>query len=547
MFFLHSLRVRLLLTMSAVVLVAMSAVALLTSRNTENQFQVYLQNDMEQDQLIVSELLNTYDGNPKPEKLQELVDRLSSTSSERIVVADRTGTILADSEHTMVGQKLPIPVPPSTLATGAGAGGTYGVVSAGEPATFTLSLPPTNTAALVTTIYSGTDAPPAMWTAPITNTLNVQWAPVFVPLAGVAISGTTMMGEPVAGANALIGPGPGPSMSFQSSPTGDLIVARLPGVNGTPSQIGFVNSVNRQLLFAALAAGLVALLLTWLLSRRIVGPIEALTAAAGRMERGDLGSRVDVKSRDEIGKLAHAFNSMSTSMAEQEQLRRNMVTDIAHELRTPLSNIRGYLEAVRDGVVDANPALIGSLHEESLILSRLVEDLQELQLAEAGRLRIERQPTNIAEIAASVSRGLHPAALGKQVSVLLDIPSDLPAVEADPARITQVMRNLVENAITHTPQGGKVTIEARTTQDQIEVKVRDTGTGISPDHLRHIFDRFYRADGSRARSTGGAGLGLAIVKQLIELHGGRVWAESTLGQGAAFYFTLPVADNVLKA
>lgn len=543
MIILHSLRVRLLLTMSLVVLVAMGAVAFFTSRSTRDQFQMYVRTDMERDQRVVSELLSQYKGDSSPESLQALVENLAGTSSERIVVADGEGKILADSAHTLIGETLQLPVPMRTNFTGgvsaAGGNAEYHVVS--DQGGISVSGPVT--APFTATIISGTAGDGGkFFTMPVTGSVGYSWAPIFIPLATVPLSGTSLMRDAMTSAS-VVGSA-GVITNVTSFPGADLIVARLPDANGTPTEVGFVNSVNQQLLLAALAAGAVALLLTWLLSRRIVGPIEALTAAAGRMERGDLGSRVEVKSRDEIGKLAHAFNSMSSSIAQQEQLRRNMVTDIAHELRTPLSNIQGYLEAVRDGVVEADPALIGSLHEESLILSRLVEDLQELQLAEAGQLKIERGPARISEIVGRVRRSLNQTAEAKEITIGTDIPGDLPAVQVDSARIGQVLRNLLENAITHTPAGGEVRITASAANGEIEVKVADTGVGIAPDHLPHIFDRFYRADASRARSTGGAGLGLAIVRQLVELHGGRVWAESTPGEGATFFFTLPYADDL---
>jgi signal transduction histidine kinase len=390
------------------------------------------------------------------------------------------------------------------------------------------------TAPFNTTIITG-DGTGAVWTVPVTGPVSISWSPVFIPLAMGPVSATSIISDVIAR--------PGPGVAFagaQPLPGADLIVARLPNPNGTSIQDGFVNSVNQQLLIAAIVVGAAALLLAWLLSRRILRPVEALTAAAGRMERGDLSARVDVTSKDEIGKLAHAFNAMSDSMARQEELRRNMVTDIAHELRTPLSNIRGYLEAVRDGVVQPDPALIGSLHEESLLLSRLVEDLQELQLAEAGQLKIERQLVDVPDMIASASTALAATAEEKGVCIDTDAPTSLPSVYADPARIGQVLRNLIDNAITHTPADGAIRIAARATNREVEIRVQDTGPGIHPDHLTHIFDRFYRADASRARSTGGAGLGLAIVKQLIELHNGQVWAESPPNQGATFYFTLPI-------
>ena len=181
-----------------------------------------------------------------------------------------------------------------------------------------------------------------------------------------------------------------------------------------------------------------------------------------------------------------------------------MVTDIAHELRTPLTNIRGYLEAVRDGVVAARPDVIDSLYEESLLLSRLVEDLQELALAEAGQLRLRRRPTAIGEIAERTLAGLPPQAAGGP-ALRLELPTDLPLVDADPERVGQVQRNLVTNAQHYTSPEGSITINAQVYENEVKITVCDTGTGIAPDHLPYVFERFYRADQARARSTGSAG------------------------------------------
>jgi signal transduction histidine kinase len=240
-----------------------------------------------------------------------------------------------------------------------------------------------------------------------------------------------------------------------------------------------------------------------------------------------------------------------------------MVTDVAHELRTPLTNIRGYLEALRDGVARPTPAMLESLHEEALLLNHLVDDLQDLALAEAGQLRLAPRSANLAPIVARAAEAARPAAAEKGVCVEIALAPGLPPAHADPERVGQVVRNLLNNAITHTPPGGKISVAGEyiadcrlqiadyaleqsavyNLQSAIVVTVRDTGPGIAPEHLAHIFDRFYRADRSRARATGGAGLGLAIVRQLVEAHGGRVWAESTPGEGARFIFTLPVASK----
>jgi signal transduction histidine kinase len=254
---------------------------------------------------------------------------------------------------------------------------------------------------------------------------------------------------------------------------------------------------------------------------------------------------VTVSTRDEIGELGHAFNSMADGLARLEQLRRNMTTDVAHELRTPLSNIRGYLEALQDGVTQPSPAVIDSLHDEAMLLTRLVNDLQELALAEAGQLKLVLHPTVPEQVVSQVVDVMQPTAASKGLTLRTDLQTDLPPVMADSGRMAQVLQNLVNNAMTHTPAGGQITVTARADAPagQVQLSVRDTGIGIAPEHLPHVFDRFYRVDQSRTRATGGAGLGLAIVKQLVEAHGGRVWAESTPDQGSTFSFTLPVAAS----
>jgi signal transduction histidine kinase len=317
-----------------------------------------------------------------------------------------------------------------------------------------------------------------------------------------------------------------------------------------PESRALLTSVNRTLLLIAVVAGLGAVLLILGLSRRILTPVEALTAAVRRMEAGDLSQRVEVTSRDEIGDLARAFNAMADGLARLEELRRNMVTDVAHELRTPLSNIRGYLEALQDGVVEPERHIVDSLHEEAMLLNRLVDDLQELSLAEAGQLKLERQPVALADIADRAVEAVRPRAEAEGITLQVDLPGDL-LVDVDPQRIGQVLRNLLENALTHTPPGGEVGVAARAACPEpsrrggqwVEVSVRDTGIGIPAEDLPYVFERFYRADKSRSRATGGAGLGLAIARQLVEAHGGRIWVESTEGEGSTFAFALPTSIN----
>jgi len=319
-----------------------------------------------------------------------------------------------------------------------------------------------------------------------------------------------------------------------------MVYLNPPGLDPM-SENAFLSSVNRSLLIAAGTAITMALGLTYMLSRRILGPVVALTGAVRAMERGDLSQRVPIEERDEVGELARAFNAMADSLTRNEQLRKNMVTDVAHELRTPLSNIKGYLEALMDGVLVPDTRTLESVHEEATRLSSLVDDLQELSLAEAGQLRLDVSATDLPEVVDRALRGARAQAMGKGIDLTAELPAEMPLVEIDPARIGQVLHNLLGNALVHTPEGGAVTVKAERVGREVVVSVCDTGSGIPPEHLPHIFERFYRVDPSRARATGGSGIGLAIVKQLVQAHGGRIWAESEPGHGSNFRFTLPMA------
>lgn len=301
-------------------------------------------------------------------------------------------------------------------------------------------------------------------------------------------------------------------------------------------------SINRSLLLGGLLAVGIALFLTFVLSRTLTSPIGELATAARRLGHGDLSQRVRVEGEGEVAALAQAFNSMAANLEYAEQLRRNMVVDVAHELRTPLTNIQGYLEAIRDGIIQPDTATILSLNEEASLLSRLVDELQELSLAEAGELKLAYQAENISELTKQAAIVWQPQLASKNVSLSLDLPGDLPLVNIDWQRVNEVLHNLLKNALAHTPAGGSVTVAAAQRGKWVEVSVADTGEGIPADDLAHIFERFYRVDKSRARATGGSGLGLTIAKRLVEAHGGTITVESKLGKGSCFSFTLPVAE-----
>jgi signal transduction histidine kinase len=310
--------------------------------------------------------------------------------------------------------------------------------------------------------------------------------------------------------------------------------------NNREEQQAFLSSVNQALGLAVFITGSAALLLILVLAHPLLYTIEALTRAARRVADGHLSQRVNVRSRDELGMLAISFNDMADSLAHAERLRRNMVSDIAHELRTPLSNIQGYMEGLRDQVVKPDPEVFDSLNKEAKLLTRLVNDLQELALAEAGQLYLSCQPICLKDVVRRAVSTIRPQAdeRGIQLSALL--PETPLEVNGDADRIGQILRNLLKNALIYTPDDGHIEVKVESHKTHATVLVCDSGVGIAPEHLPYIFERFYRADRSRSRATGGAGLGLAIVKQLVEAHGGKVWVESILGSGSTFAFTLPI-------
>ncbi|GAA1920779.1 hypothetical protein GCM10009837_52430 [Streptomyces durmitorensis] len=294
---------------------------------------------------------------------------------------------------------------------------------------------------------------------------------------------------------------------------------------------------------AGLSAGILAVTVavTAFAATRLTRPLRALTAATQRMKTGEAAEPVTARSAGsagEIRQLADAFNDMAAHRKALEDQRQAMVSDVAHELRTPLSNIRGWLEAAEDGVVATDPELVTSLLEEALLLQHIVNDLQDLAAADAGTLRLHREPVHasdvVDQVAAAHQAGAEAAGVRLSATTLGD-----PCFTADPLRLRQAIGNLVSNAVRHTPEGGSVTISCRATLDAVVVEVADTGTGIDPDDLPHVFDRFWRADKSRTRATGGSGLGLAIVRQLVEGHDGTVTARSTPGEGAVFTVRLP--------
>lgn len=325
-----------------------------------------------------------------------------------------------------------------------------------------------------------------------------------------------------------------------------LVGAERPGLAGRVDDVELaelLDRTDRTILMAVLAASLIAAIATLLLARPVVGRAGRLATAARRIREGDLATRVPASSTDELGDVEAAFNEMAEELERSEDLKRRLVSDAAHELRTPLTNLVGTLEAVEDGLRPPDAATLASLREEVALLERLVEDLQEVAIADAGALDLHVEKVDLVDSVQAALAGVESTADAKGVRLRLDVAAaeGERLVRADRSRLGQILRNLLRNAITHSPEGGEIRVRVASAGDAREVMIEDRGSGIAPDHLDLIWERFYRVDDARDRASGGIGLGLAIVKRLVEAHGGRVRVDSRPGEGSAFRFTLPAA------
>ncbi len=307
---------------------------------------------------------------------------------------------------------------------------------------------------------------------------------------------------------------------------------------GKPREVEFIERTNLILLYGALIGAVISLLLGVFLSRTLTHPIRELTRATHAVSEGDLTQQVPVRSSDELGELAQAFNKMSAELSRSVNVRRQMTADIAHELRTPLSLILGHAEAVHDGVLPPTHENFEIIREEATRLGNMVNDLRILSLADAGELPIQLQSSEPQRLIQEVASLYQFQAQRKNITFELDIDSQLPDIEVDPGRITQVLTNILDNALRHSPEGGRVILAAKRVGNRVELSVQDSGPGLSGNDLDRIFERFYRTDSSRQRE-GGSGLGLAIAKSIVQAHGGQVSAESEVGAGLKIRVSLP--------
>lgn len=301
----------------------------------------------------------------------------------------------------------------------------------------------------------------------------------------------------------------------------------------------YLKRINQMLLAATIGAIVLALILSFTFARSLSKPLREITAAIRSVSQGDLSQKVPVRSKDEIGQVAVAFNQMSDDLARANQLRKQMTADIAHELRTPMSVINGYLASMSEGLLKPTPERFKIMNDESQHLQRLIEDLRTLSLADAGELPLNRRPVAASELIKLVGASFSHQAEQRAITLVERTDPDLRLLNADPDRIIQVLSNLVANALRHTPEQGTITLRSVVARDTVSLSVADTGPGIAPDHVPHIFERFYRADSSRHQTQNESGLGLAIAKSIVDAHGGTIAVESVVGSGTTFTITFP--------
>ncbi len=338
---------------------------------------------------------------------------------------------------------------------------------------------------------------------------------------------------------------PGANQTSQQLILNNTVIGTIWVDRGTlPRVVPLISTLIGPTAVISILLGVLTLVIGLFLMQRMINPLSEVIAASQAVSQGDLSARVPVRARDDdLSALSEHFNHMADKLERADQQRRNMLADIAHELRTPITILRGRLEGILDGVYPADEANIAPALDETYLLERLVEDLRLLALAEANQLRFELKPINLNELANTLISLFSAQAAERNVQLKLEAEPNLPEVMVDPQRFHQVVGNLIDNALRYTPEGSAINLAIQRQDDSVIIKVSDEGPGIPEDEITHIFDRFWRGEKSRARSTGGAGLGLSIARQLVEAQGGKITAHNIKPRGFEVHITLPVKNN----
>ncbi|WP_420631783.1 sensor histidine kinase [Candidatus Leptofilum sp.] len=331
---------------------------------------------------------------------------------------------------------------------------------------------------------------------------------------------------------------------LESDPAIVAIVDELPPESVARIEAFFLESIPRQIGRLIILGALVGTIAGLLISRTLTEPLNKLAEAAKSINFQNLGRRVEVRGTEEVVAVADAFNEMAERLEEAETLRRNLLADVAHELRTPVTVIQGNLRAILDDVYPLEKEEVARLYEQTRLLTRVIDDLRELAQAEASQLSLNITEVDVAALVKETAVSFQPIAKKQQVELHAELLGALPTLHADAARLRQSLHNLVDNALRYTPANGRILLDVEQVDETVQIRVRDSGQGMLPEQISHIFDRFYRADPSRSRESGGSGLGLAIVRAIAKAHGGTVTAVSPgLNQGSTFTLTLPVTTE----
>ena len=330
----------------------------------------------------------------------------------------------------------------------------------------------------------------------------------------------------------------GIAIDVDGQTVGTLVMGGVP-FQRNPREEEFIRRTTLTLVYGALGVSIVALLLGIFLSRTLTRPIRELTEATQSVAEGNLGLQVPLRSKDEMGELAASFNKMSADLERSTEARKQMTADVAHDLRTPLSLILGHAEAVHDGVLRPTKENFEIIREEALRLEQLVDDLRTLSLADAGELSLNLQKVSPQKLLSDLQGTYLHLASQKNIKIQLDVSSDIPMLKIDPGRMSQVLTNILDNALLHTPEGGQINLSAQKVDSDVKLSIQDSGPGIEGEDVNRIFKRFYRTDSARHRDDGGSGLGLAIAKSIVEMHEGQIWAESEPSQGLKIVIQFP--------
>ena len=513
---LRSVRSRVVLLTIAVAMAAVVSTAWLATRNVESSLRDNVSQGLESDVQILQSLTDFAISHPSWDGVDQLVAALARTTGRRIALV-RDGDVVVDSDELQGRDPAPLPPAPSAVVDP-----TSPSVVLFSPIVISGAIPGTIESSTGLVVCGATIGTTTIDGVAGASTDVIQVAPADGSVAGPVVGGS------MESASTQV------SADVPMAPRAQLYLGRRAE---DPLSLSGSGRWRTMLIVGIVLA--VAAALAWVLGRQLTRPLDELATAAHRVRSGDLTGRVHVPAGGELGEVARAFNSMASSLETSQQQRRRMTSDIAHELRNPLVTINGTLEAIQDGIYEPDASVIASLVDETEHLRALVDDLQQLALAESGGLVLQREEASLVELVEQVIAAHRSSA--DAAGVVLERAGTADAVATvDVRRVRQVLANLVSNAVRHTPAGGSVTVQVDEPSDAgCVVRVIDTGEGITPDDLPHVFDRFWRADPSRTRESGGAGLGLAISHELVRVHGGRLDVESVPGAGSTFIITLP--------